>query len=445
VTGEPCPVCGSLTHPAPAPKTEDAVTEQQLEDLTRSMNAANDGANAARNRRARMESAFSEAKDAFHQARQRETLARSDYENALAQTIPGIGSGSQLEGAIADVNDRIRVFREKGARLAEALQQAQTALAAAQSAEAAAAEEKCAAETNWTAARAAWQEAMAQAGFATEAEFLECDLQPEDRQRRSTTLLRHRAEREQNQARLEEKKAQLADKVQPDLTALRREMLDEERALQTHTNRVALAENSLKKLEADTKTLQKLSESYEAARTKTDRDLDFARRLRGDKGVSLQRYVLGVMLTAITIQANRLLEGVYGGRYRLYRTDEVAGRAHKSGLELEVLDNHMGSRRSVTTLSGGEKFLVALSLAIGLSTVVQAQGSGIRLEAMFIDEGFGSLDRDAVHDALEVLQGIGGKAGLVGIISHVEALAEVIPAKIEIRKGKNGSNCVIRV
>jgi exonuclease SbcC len=76
--------------------------------------------------------------------------------------------------------------------------------------------------------------------------------------------------------------------------------------------------------------------------------------------------------------------------------------------------------------------------------VVQAQGSGIRLEAMFIDEGFGSLDRDAVHDALDVLQGIGGKAGLVGIISHVEALAETIPAKIEIQKGKNGSNCVIR-
>jgi exonuclease SbcC len=97
----------------------------------------------------------------------------------------------------------------------------------------------------------------------------------------------------------------------------------------------------------------------------------------------------------------------------------------------------------VRTLSGGEKFLVALSLAIGLSAVVQAQGEGIRLEAMFIDEGFGSLDREAIQDALEILQGIRRTAGVVGIISHVEALAETIPARIEITKGKRGSSAKI--
>ena len=95
------------------------------------------------------------------------------------------------------------------------------------------------------------------------------------------------------------------------------------------------------------------------------------------------------------------------------------------------------------TLSGGEKFLVALSLAIGLSTVVQAQGEGIRLEAMFIDEGFGSLDREAIQDALDILQGIRATAGVVGIISHVELLAETIPARIEITKGNRGSRARI--
>ena len=73
--------------------------------------------------------------------------------------------------------------------------------------------------------------------------------------------------------------------------------------------------------------------------------------------------------------------------------------------------------------------------------MVQAQGGGIRLEAMFIDEGFGSLDRESVHDALEVLQGIQRSAGVVGIISHVQQLAEIIPTKIEIVKGRNGSRC----
>ena len=106
-----------------------------------------------------------------------------------------------------------------------------------------------------------------------------------------------------------------------------------------------------------------------------------------------------------------------------------------------MYDSHTNARRSVTTLSGGEKFLVALSLAIGLSTVVQAQGSGIRLEAMFSDEGVGSLDREAVADALEVLQGIQRSSGVGGIISHVEQLTETIPTRIEITKGKQGSAC----
>ena len=112
-------------------------------------------------------------------------------------------------------------------------------------------------------------------------------------------------------------------------------------------------------------------------------------------------------------------------------------------MELEVFDSHNSQRRSVRTLSGGEKFLVALSLAIGLSTVVQAQGEGIRLEAMFIDEGFGSLDRESIQDALDILQSIRRTAGVVGIISHVDALAETIPAQLRITKGKNGSSCFL--
>ena len=169
------------------------------------------------------------------------------------------------------------------------------------------------------------------------------------------------------------------------------------------------------------------------------RSLAFAACLGGRSGVSLQRYVLGVMLTAITVEANRLLQNVHGGRYRLYRTDESAGRARKRGLELEILDAQNNERRSVTTLSGGEKFLVSLSLAIGLSTVVQAQGGGIRLEAMFIDEGFGSLDRGSIADAFDVLQGIQRSHGLVGIISHVEQLEETIQSKIEVHKDRRGS------
>ena len=145
------------------------------------------------------------------------------------------------------------------------------------------------------------------------------------------------------------------------------------------------------------------------------------------------------MLSSVTVEANRLLKNVHGGRYQLFRTNTIAGASHKGGLELEVLDGQSNERRSVTTLSGGEKFLVALSLAIGLSAVVQAQGSGMKMEAMFIDEGFGSLDQNSVYDALEVLQSIRRANGIVGIISHVDLLREVITDKIEVKKGKQGS------
>lgn len=196
---------------------------------------------------------------------------------------------------------------------------------------------------------------------------------------------------------------------------------------------------------SDIVTLSKQGKNLDTEQVRVEANLVFAKRLRGDTGSSLQRYVLGVMLTAITREANRLLSNVYGGRYQLRRSDDRTGRALKKGLELEVYDSRHNAYRSVTTLSGGEKFLVALSLAIGLSTVVQAQGHGMQLEAMFVDEGFGSLDRESVTDALEVLQGIQRSAGIVGIISHVDQLAETIPTKIRITKGKDGSQCSVFV
>lgn len=96
-------------------------------------------------------------------------------------------------------------------------------------------------------------------------------------------------------------------------------------------------------------------------------------------------------------------------------------------------------------MSGGEKFLVALSLSIGLSAIVQAQSGGIKLDAMFIDEGFGSLDSSSIGDALMVLSNIKNSNGLVGIISHVSTLRENIDAKIEVYKNKSGSKLSIKV
>ena len=187
-------------------------------------------------------------------------------------------------------------------------------------------------------------------------------------------------------------------------------------------------------------TLSKRWEKYQEEKTIADSNTDFARKLNSSTGLSLQRYVLGIMLTSITVAANQLLKTVRSGRYQLYRSYESSGSARKAGLELDVLDTSNGEKRSVTTLSGGEKFLLALSLAIGLSTVVQAQSGGTKLEAMFIDEGFGSLDAECINDALGILQGIQKSHGLVGIISHVEKLSEIIPTRLEVVTSANGNH-----
>ena len=149
------------------------------------------------------------------------------------------------------------------------------------------------------------------------------------------------------------------------------------------------------------------------------------------------------MLGLVTNRANEMLGNIYGGRYKIRKSDSRSGRERNTGLAFEIEDFQCGKCRSSSDISGGEKFLVSLSLAIGLSDVVRAQGSGINLEAIFIDEGFGTLDKECLGDALYVLESVREKNGMVGVISHVEELAENITARIETVKTGSGSRCEV--
>lgn len=442
--GQPCPVCGSREHPMPAQPDQGHISEAELEALNQGMNAANDMASAALRRRTGAETARKEAELAFHRASQTAAVARGDYENAWARKISGIDTGIALESKIRQIRRDVEDYERAEQQIAKELADCQGNEKAARAACQTAAEELTAVKALYASQALLWQTALAESGLETEERFRSADMEPKLRQKRTAELLRFRGDLSRAAQALAAQEALVEGRSAPDMARIKTELDAAEKQGKEASSQLALSEDRLQAMDADIRELQKRLTEYQTDRETVDGDMDFANRLRGRSGVSLQRYVLGVMLTSVTVEANRLLSGVYGGRYRLYRTDQIAGSARKGGLELEVYDSQNNQRRSVTTLSGGEKFLVALSLAIGLSTVVQAQGGGIRLEAMFIDEGFGSLDREAVNDALEVLQGIQKTAGTVGIISHVEALAESIPAKIEIIKGSRGSRCVIR-
>lgn len=159
----------------------------------------------------------------------------------------------------------------------------------------------------------------------------------------------------------------------------------------------------------------------------------------GLKGVTFERYVLGAILEEVVVAANLRLKRLSRGRYELQRADlQETGRGHR-GLDLAVMDAYTGYARPANTLSGGETFLASLSLAMGLADVIQAYAGGIRLDTLFIDEGFGTLDPDTLDVAMETLMELREAGRLVGIISHVPELKSRIGMQLMVERTERGS------
>jgi exonuclease SbcC len=131
------------------------------------------------------------------------------------------------------------------------------------------------------------------------------------------------------------------------------------------------------------------------------------------------------------------------GRYSLVHTDARRGGG-RSGLGLLACDGWTGVDRDTSTLSGGETFLASLALALGLADVVTAEAGGTRIEALFVDEGFGSLDEDTLEEVMTVLDSLREGGRLVGLVSHVSELRQRIPAQIRVLKGRSGSDLAVR-
>ncbi len=167
-----------------------------------------------------------------------------------------------------------------------------------------------------------------------------------------------------------------------------------------------------------------------------------AGRAPNTRRMTLETFVLAAELEEIVAAANLRLADMSAGRYRLQHSDALAARGAASGLGLEVLDSYTGQARPPQSLSGGETFLASLALALGLAEVVTARAGGIRLDTLFIDEGFGSLDDDTLELAMRALDELRQGGRTVGVISHVAAMKEQLPAQLVVEAGPQGASVI---
>lgn len=294
-------------------------------------------------------------------------------------------------------------------------------------------------------ATTAWNEALADSLFAAVEDFQLAVLSEQDQQELKAVIEGYHTELNAIRGAIRQIQTDVAGKERPDLIAVEA-ALKEKNAIyntaDTLWRKLEARNNQLKDIQIKLEKAHQKNESLEAEYKVIGTLSDVANGQTGNK-ISLQRFVLSVLLDDVLIQASQRLSLMSKGRYQLVRKEDRAKGNKASGLELEVEDSYSGKTRSVATLSGGESFLAALSLALGLSDVVQSYAGGIKLDTLFIDEGFGSLDPESLDLAVRTLIDLQASGRMIGIISHVSELKEQMALRVDVQSGRGGSHIAI--
>ena len=501
--GEPCAVCGSVEHPAPARIAEG---EQLVERAD--LDAAKEREDKAHKQARTHELAKDRATKAHQEASEALAAARTQYETLAAQGECDVEqSAAQLQQAqtrLAQAQPRVtardgvlvKVERVRGEQ-----QKAQEALRTIEGAAVEAQTRHRDAAARCEAAAAQLAPARAAVGFAQRVEAVEGYRAAHQRLARAVLLLgqareRHALAAAAAQRLLAESAFESAELVQAAVrTPERVDALEQavaayeleharllegfgREAIVAVAARVAAGEQAPDDLqgvrerveqlraaahrltlregerESVLRSLQALRGEYAAFRAQTAQRYDRAQMLanlaaaaRGDTlggyehQVDLVSYVLGAEFERILQSASLHLDRMSEGRYGMVFSDHRAkGSRSGGGLNLEITDTWTGEPREASSLSGGESFLASLSLALGLAEVVQANNGGIELDTLFIDEGFGTLDAETLDMVMGTIESLRDSGRTIGLISHVEEMKNRIPAQIVVEKGQNGSS-----
>lgn len=424
--GRPCPVCGSTEHPLPARPGAQTVTREELERVDKARKTAEE-----RLRRA------------SESAQQQRTAVEKDTERLAAL---GFAPDTDMT-TLSEECSRLRREIEHAESEAKAARAENERIAAA-SARASAAEEEAKKsleqqERALAERRKEFAAQLREQGFESAEEYAAAKLTVAQADAMEAELraaqMRERSLRDRAKA-LEEK---LAGAEDTSVDGLARK-LDAARAA---ARSAAAAETALTAAQAvDESAIARLSKIVEERAAAQHRwavvnevYATVSGQISQRAKLSFETYVQQYYFKQVIAAANKRLTVLTDGMFILRCKEGAKNMRSQSGLDLDVLDRSTGLWRDVSTLSGGESFMASLALALGLSDVVQSRSGGVRLDAMFIDEGFGSLDENALRQAMEVLTRLAGGKRLVGVISHMPELKERIERKVIVTKTVSGS------
>jgi exonuclease SbcC len=421
----PCPVCGSLHHPAPAAVTEEHLTREKVDQAKKTWLQKQEKTMrqhgetmAARGKAEQAKEKGCELMETIGQLQERKEQLPGEIKVLLSKY-----TRKSFEGELNRLL-QLRVERaEKQEQIGNLQEELQKGLELFRERE----EERDILLTKY--------------GFASREEYQGSLLSKEQIEAGKRELQDYEKNCRANEELLQHLKEQVQELVLADPVKLKEELkeaLEEKRAVQQMLSKKQESRNLTERTYSSLKTkLAGLKETME--RYTLVKGLDDLANGNNKKRLVFEQYVLISCFEEILYAANLRLQTMSAGRYELRRVRGIVDARSKDNLEMEVLDYYTGKYRSVKTLSGGESFKVSLSLALGMSDVIQAQSGGIRVETMFIDEGFGTLDGESLDQACLVLQGLTESNRLIGLISHVPELSEKIPDQIRIHKTNTGS------
>lgn len=456
--GKPCPVCGATEHPKPAKPQSGEVTKQQLDSILKQREAAENTVSAAA-----QESSAAYGKLQQHQkevnfradeffengykkddivslAKQEEIHLSNrclELKNNAEELVPLINKAKDLEKAVEAFSAELpKVMEEKAAVQKEI---------AVKTAQLEAGKERL----KKLGERLVFKSRKEADNRVSELKAIieKADLQKKETEKKNAECRESKVAIESGIKTLENQldktdylKSSEYKEMQSQLQNTRMETENALRAaehrLRTNERQKQLAAACIKKLVETESRIAVIKPLADTAAGKT----------HGKEKIMLETYVQAAYFERILRRANIRLMAMSGGRYELNRRTQSQNKKSQSGLELDIIDHFGGETiRSVKTLSGGESFEASLALALGLADEVQSDCGGIKLDTMFIDEGFGSLDENSLYQAVQTLQKLGDSNKLIGIISHVGALKSMLERQIIVTKNAEGSTLRVEI